>query len=337
MTLEIVSQTSRRASVAGLTAVGTVFLTSACSASAAPAPLPTPTASPGPSLNAPAPEARVRVVATITVLADLAKNVGGDLVEVVTIVPPGADEHSFQTTPLDSVAVSQAEVIISNGFGLDGFLQPVLESSMSSSAVHVVAAEGLEAQPLEEPEPPGEVHKDEHEHAAGDPHFCQDPILAIHYVERIRNGLVQADPANGAFYTANAQAYIQQLRELDREIAQALEQVPPERRRLVTFHDAFSHFTRRYDWEASAFTSSDASEVTPGAIVSVMHRIREDGIPAVFAEPQFSSAVLEGTARDAGIRMGTIRSLPDNEAPTYIDMMRSNVTSLVEYLADEGR
>jgi ABC-type Zn uptake system ZnuABC Zn-binding protein ZnuA len=68
-----------------------------------------------------------------------------------------------------------------------------------------------------------------------------------------------------------------------------------------------------------------------------MHRIREDGIPAVFAEPQFSSAVLEGTARDAGIRMGTIRSLPDNEAPTYIDMTRSNVTSLVEYLADEGR
>jgi ABC-type Zn uptake system ZnuABC Zn-binding protein ZnuA len=277
-------------------------------------------------------------VATITVLADLARNVGGDLVEVVTTVPPGADEHSFQTTPLDSIAISEAEVIVSNGFGLDGFLQPLLDSSMSANAVHVVAAEGLEeeAQHFDEPGPPGGAHEDEHEagheHAAGNPHFWQDPILTIHYVERIRNGLVQADPANRQVYTANAQAYIQQLRALDQEIAQLLEQVPLERRHLVTFHDAFGYFTRRYGWEMSAFASSDASEVTPGAIVSVMQRVRKDGIPAVFAEPQFNSDVLEQAARDAGIRIGIIRALPDNGAPTYIDMMRFNVRSLVEYL-----
>jgi ABC-type Zn uptake system ZnuABC Zn-binding protein ZnuA len=275
-------------------------------------------------------------VATITVLADLARNVGGDLVEVTTIVPPGADEHSFQTTPLDSVAISQAEVIVSNGFGLDGFIQPLLTSARSASAIHVVAAAGLEAEPLEEPEVSGDASanepEDEHRRVAGDPHFWQDPILTIHYVERIRHGLILADPDHRAVYTANTQAYIQQLRELDQEIAQLLEQVPPERRRLVTFHDAYGHFTQRYGWESSAFVPTDASEATPGAIVSVMRQVREAGIPAVFAEPQFNSAVLERAARDAGVAVGTIRALPDNETPTYMDMMRSNARNLVEHL-----
>jgi ABC-type Zn uptake system ZnuABC Zn-binding protein ZnuA len=156
-------------------------------------------------------------------------------VEVTTIVSPGADEHSFQTTPMDSIAISEAEVIISNASGLDGFLQPLVESSMSASVIHMVAAEGLEeeAQHFNEP--------DSTEHTAGDPHFWQDPILTIHYVESIRDALVQADPANGALYAANAQAYIQQLQALDREIAQMLDQVPTERRHLVTFHNAFGH------------------------------------------------------------------------------------------------
>jgi manganese/iron transport system substrate-binding protein len=329
-------QTSRWSSIAGLIVIAIVFFTSAC-ATIAPVPLPTPTAPHGSSRNAPASEAPVMVVATITILADLTRSVGGDLVQVTTIVPPGADEHSFQTTPLDSVAISQAKVIVSNGFGLDGFLQPLLESSMPASAVHVVAAEGLEAQHFNEAESLADAPEDEHERAAGNPHFWQDPILTIHYVERIRNGLTQADPANSEVYAANAQAYIQQLRELDQEIARLLEQVPPERRHLVTFHDAFGYFAARYGWKASAFAPSDASEVTPGAIVSVMRQIRNEGIPAVFAEPQFSSGVLEGAAQDAGIRVGTIRSLPDDEAPTYIDMMRSNAKTLMEHLADEGR
>jgi ABC-type Zn uptake system ZnuABC Zn-binding protein ZnuA len=113
-----------------------------------------------------------------------------------------------------------------------------------------------------------DAHRDEngHDHSAGDPHFWQDPILAIHYVERIRNGLVEADPDNAQVYTANAEAYIQELRELDREIAQTLEAVPPEHRHLVTFHDAFGYFRRRYGWQVSAFVPSDASDITPGAV-----------------------------------------------------------------------
>ena len=275
--------------------------------------------------DSPAPLSRVKVVATTTVLADLTNNVGGDLIEVHTLVPPGADIHSFQTTPSDSVAISRARVIVSNGSGLDDFLGPVLQSAGSATAVGVVAAEGLDAEPLLEEVEPASVDD-------GDPHFWQDPVYAIYYVERIRDGLVRADPDNESVYRANAESYIQELRELEVEIALVLSEVRPEHRHLVTFHNAFGHFARRYGWRVSAFVSGDGSEVTPGRVVAVLEQIRAEGLPAMFTGPQFTPAVMEQAARDTGVALGTIRSLVDEDVPTYLDMMRSNANSLVEYL-----
>lgn len=372
----------------------------------------------------PATTSKISVVTTTTVLADLARNVGGDLIQVSSVVPPGADVHSFQTTPSDGIAIDKAEVIISNGFGLDSFLDPVLANNKRPNAVRVVAAEGLTAPPLEggpipgagegnghpETEPVEEVealihqaetgvispeaaleqigrilrrhlavpaseanvveektledgllslvqeaeegktpvqaalaemeamileHENEensHQHSGGDPHFWLDPVLAIHYVERIRDGLVQADPENAPTYSVNADEYIRELRDLDLEIAQALRQVPPEHRRLVSFHDAFGHFARRYGWEVSFFEPSDASSVTPGAVETIIRQIQSEGIPAIFAEPQFSPGVLEQAAKDTGVKVGILRSLCDTSAPTYVQLMRSNTESLVENL-----
>ena len=200
-----------------------------------------------------------------------------------------------QTTPEDSIAVSRAGVIISNGFGLDDFLDPVIQSAKKADVVQVVAAEGLEADPIE-----GEPGRSQ-----GDPHLWQNPVYAIHYVERIRDGLVRADLGNASVYRDNADAYIQQLRELDQEISRTLSDVPPERRHLVTFHDAFGHFAVRYGWRVSALVPGDASEVTPGTIVAVMERIGGEGISAVFAEPQFSPKVMEQVARDTGVGIGS--------------------------------
>jgi ABC-type Zn uptake system ZnuABC Zn-binding protein ZnuA len=313
----------------------------ACGA-AAPAASPTPTVASAP----PTPEPKLKVLTTTTILADLVSNVGGDQVAVQFIVPPGADIHTFQTQPSHSLAISEADVIVSNGFGLDNFLEPVLTGAKQAEAVHVVAAEGLPAEPIAEMEFPAENHKqehqeemseqhqgEEHEHGAGDPHFWQNPLFTIHYVERIRNSLIQADPANAAVYNRNAAEYIQQLRELDREIAQTLNQVPPERRHLVTFHDAFGHFARRYGWRITAFVPSGAGEVTPEKVVSVMKVMKAEGIPAVFAEPQFRQDVLEQAARDTGTQVGTIYSdTLDDKVPTYIEMMRFNAKSLAEQL-----
>ena len=288
---------------------------------------------------------KVRVVATTAILADLVQNVGGDRIEVHTIVPPGADIHSFRTTPGDSVAVSQAALVVSNGFGLDDFLEPVLASATRDLAVRVVATEGLQAGPAIQPGLPLEGSDQEaaiqggnqEGHGAalakGDPHLWQNPLYAVHYVQRIREGLIRADPTGADYYRGKAETYIQQLRDLDREIAQILGQVPPQRRHLVTFHDAFGYFAERYGWEVSAFVAGDASEVTPGAVVTIMKRIKEGGIAAVFAEPQFGAGVLGQAAADAGVDVGVIYSDALNAVvPTYVDMMRFNAESLVEHV-----
>ena len=334
--------------LASLLAGVAVILAVACSA-AAPGSSPTPAAPSVLPTASPTQEPKLKVVTTTAILADLVSNVGSDQVEVRFVVPPGADIHTFQLNPSHSLAISKADLIVSNGFGLDDFLEPVLAGAKQVEAAHVVAAEGLPAEPIAEMELPAENHKQEqhqeevpeqhqgeeqgHEHEVGDPHFWQNPLFTIHYVEGIRNSLIQADPANAEVYNKNATEYVQQLRELDREIAQTLNQVPPERRHLVTFHDAFGHFSRRYGWRVSAFVPSGAGEVTPEKVVKVMKVMKAEGIPAVFAEPQFRQDVLEQAARDTGVRVGTIYSdTLDDKVPTYIKMMRFNAKSLAKQL-----
>jgi ABC-type Zn uptake system ZnuABC Zn-binding protein ZnuA len=212
---------------------------------------------------------------------------------------------------------------------LSAALRHILDEGQLTAAAAISELEAALGEHGEE----GEHSDAGHGHLEGDPHFWQDPTLTINYVERIRDGLVRVDPANRAVYTANAAAYILELQDLDREIAQTLNQVPPERRHLVTFHDAFGYFARRYGWEVSAFVPSDASRVTPVSVVEVMRSIESGGIPAVFAEPQFRADVLEQAARDTGVRVGTIYSDSlDETVPTYIEMMRFNANSLAEHL-----
>ena len=258
------------------------------------------------------------MVTTFAILADLVKNVGGERVQVQSIVQSGADIHSFQSTPGDSIAISNARVIVSNGMGLDAFLEGMFHNARGPDAVHVVATEGL----------PATLADDD------DPHFWQDPLHTVHYVESIRDGLIQADPGGAPVYRANAEAYTRELRDLDREIAQTLSGVPPERRHLVTFHDAFGHFAERYGWEVSALVMGDADDVTPGAVVEVIARIKGDSISAVFAEPQFGSDMIREAAASAGVQhIGFIYSdVLDAQVPTYIDMMRFNARSLLKHL-----
>lgn len=259
-------------------------------------------------------EGKLLVVTTTALLADLVENVGREWVEARSLVPPGADVHSFQTTPEDSIAINRAQVIVTNGFGLDAFLEPVLESARGKNSVRVVAAEGLM---------PGE----------DDPHLWQNPEFAIRYVERIRDGLVAADPEHETQFGVNAQTYINQLRELDLELAQILGQVKPELRHLITYHDAFGHLAERYGWQASAFVASDADEVSPAAVVEILDRLNQQGIPVIFVGPQFSSDVIHRAAEDSGIAIETLYSgISENGATSYIEMMRLNARALAENL-----
>ena len=270
------------------------------------------------------PVQKLQAVTTTAILADFVRNVGGEMVEVRSIVPSGADVHSFQPTPKDSISISRARIIVSNGLGIDDYLQPVLESARGPEVVHVAAGEGLA------PMVKGQTRLDPIDLIDGTPHPWQNPLHAVHYVERIRDGLIKADPAMAQVYRSNADAYILKLRDLDQEIGQTLSAVPPDRRHLVSYHDAFGYFAQRYGWKVSAFVPGDASDVTPSAVVAVLKLIEEEGIPVVFAEPQFNSDLINLAAADSGIRIAVIYSgVLDADVPTYIDMMRFNAKSLL--------
>ena len=260
---------------------------------------------------------KINVVATNSLLADLVRQVGGNLVEVTALVPPGVDVHAFQLKPSNNLAIGRADLLVSNGGGLDDFLNPVLQNSAQAKAKWIVVADGLEPSALLD---------------NGDPHFWLDPGLAIDYVKQIRNGLVEVDPEHASDYTANAGRYAGQISALDQEIEDLLGRVASERRHLVTYHDAFGHLARRYSWEATALVPDDGRDVAPRILAKLLIRISRDGLPSVFVEPQFQQRLLARTAREAGIRVGVIYSLPGPGAPTYLDMMRYNAESMAREL-----
>ena len=166
----------------------------------------------------------------------------------------------------------------------------------------------------------------------GDPHFWLDPRFAVHYVNQIANGLAAADPVNAPEYLDNAADYISQLEALDGYISAKIAEIPSSRRVLVTFHDAYGYFGSRYGFEVQAFVGSHGGDVAPDDIVAVLDLVQDRNLPAVFSEPQFSADALAQVARDAGISVGIIRSTPDVDYPTYVEMMRANADALAGHL-----
>ena len=284
------------------------------------------------SSSQPTEKSPIGVVTTTVLLADLVKNIGDNLVEVTALVPPGADVHSFQSTPDDNIAVSKASLLISNGGGLDKFLEQVIKGSAADDAVHIFAAESLMDSDFRE----DEAHEDEaHEDGSheGDPHFWQNPIFAIQYAETIRDGLIKVDPDNSNTYHINFESYKDKLTELDFEIASTINTIDESRRHLITFHNAFGHFATRYGWRVTSLVGHDASQVSPGSVIEILEKVRAQGVPAVFVEPQFSGGLLQQAAEDSGIEVGPIYSdVQDGEVSNYIDMMLFNAKSLARLL-----
>ena len=296
----------------------------------------------------------INVVVGNAVLADLVAQVGGDRVSIHNLIPPGSDAHSWQSSPQDSVRIAEANVIVSNGADFSEVVEQLIESAASPDSVQVIASDGLEPQELVELPFPGEEdhHEDEKEeseedhgdgdeddhgdeedgHGGGDPHFWLNPRLAVHYVNQIANGLVAADPDNASVYLDNAAAYVAELEALDASIVDTLAGIPAEHRVIVTFHDAFGYFATRYDMEVMAFVGGHGGDVSPDDIVRVLDLVEHEGLPAVFAEPQFSADALEQVARDAGVAVGLMRALPDDAYPDYLGMMRANADSLASLL-----
>jgi zinc/manganese transport system substrate-binding protein len=266
---------------------------------------------------------RIKVVATFTILADFARNVGGDRVEVTTLVGPNADAHVYTPSPADAKMVAAARLMIVNGLGLEGWLSRLLKSS-GGNATMLVATKGIA---------PLKGHDDHH--GAADPHAWQSVTNAKIYVGNIRDALVSVDPAGAADYRANAEVYLAKLDALDREVRAAVAQIPAARRKVISTHDAFGYFAAAYGvaFVAPQGVSTD-SEPSARNIAAIVKQIRQEKIPAVFLEnisdPRLVRRIAAETKASIG---GTLYSdsLTDEkgDAPTYIDMVRHNIKTLI--------
>ena len=274
----------------------------------------------------------VSVVTSNTVLADVVANVGGDTVQVRALAPAGTDPHTFQPTPESIRLLSQARVVFFNGAGLEEWWDKTIRSVKKPDVPVIELSKGLATIKM-----PGHSHGG-HSHTEGqDPHVWLDPILVKAYVDKIRDGLRQVDPTNAGAYTERAQAYKAKLDELDAWIRTEVGKIPAARRKIVTFHNAFQYFANRYGLAVKGFiVASPGKEPSAKALAELVRRIKQEQIPAVFAEADFNSKMLEVLARDAGVKIvtnlydGSLSSGPP--ADTYLNMMRHNVTQMVNAL-----
>ncbi len=276
----------------------------------------------------------VRVVTTMSILADIIRQVGGARVQVENIIPLGSGPEDYQATPGDSQKIADAQIVFFNGHALEEWLEPLFENAASADQPRIELSAGLEA--IEDPEHAGEAEGDEHGHEEGNPHFWLDPTSVVSYTATIRDELSKLDPAGAATYSANAAAYIKQLQQLDADLQAQASQIPAERRKLVTNHDAFPYFARRYGFEVlGVILENPEAELSAGELSALVDTVKASEVPAVFSESQFNQKTAELLADEAGIKTIAVLytdTLGSGEAGTYLEMMRYNMDTIVEAL-----
>ena len=269
-----------------------------------------------------------RVLAIESFLADISRNVAGDRLTVDTLIPVGADPHAYQLTPEDAAKVTDADVLVINGANLETFLAPILQN-VSSKQLVISASAGLT--------PRSDTAG---QHAEGDPHFWLDPNNVITYVENIRAGFSKADPAGAAIYATNAQKYTLELQSLDSWITSQVQNVAPAHRLLVTNHETFGYFAGRYGFTVvGAIVPSISSGAAPSAqeLAALIDQIRSTGAPAIFLETGSNPQLADQIASETGVKVVAnlythSLSAANGPAATYIDMMKYDVTAIVDAL-----
>lgn len=270
-------------------------------------------------------EGKVRVAVSIVPLADFCRNVGGDLVEVEVIVPPGASPHTFEPTAGQMKFLSDASVFVYNGLDLETWLTDTVKKVGNKELVEVAAADNI---------PGPELIEAGGDHGIYDPHVWLDPNLAIYQVEAIRDGLVKADPDNEESYRENARRYIEELKALDEYIKGKTSTFT--RKNFVSFHPAFTYFARRYGLEqVGVIEKLPGKEPSAGEIANIIDVIREQGVQVIFTEPQFNPQAAETIAAESGAEV-VLKSLDplggaeNPDASTYVKLIKRNTGVMAE-------
>jgi zinc/manganese transport system substrate-binding protein len=267
---------------------------------------------------------RVNVVASFSILGDFVKNVGGDRVDVTTLVGPDGDVHVYTPAPADAKKIADAKLLIVNGLGLEGWLPRLLQSSGSKAPI-ITATKGIA---------PLKVGSD------ADPHAWQSVPDARVYIANISDALIAADPAGAEAFRSNAQTYLTKLDALDGEVRVAVAKIPPNRRKVISTHDAFGYFAAAYGIEFIApLGVSTESEASARDIAGIITQIKTEKIPAVFLENISDDRLIRRISAETSARVGgTLYSDSltgeKGDAPTYIELVRHNIKALTSALAD---
>ena len=283
------------------------------------------------------PGAKLYVVATTSILADVIGRVGGDEVDLVSLIPIGVDPHAFEPTPRDAQALAAADVVFINGFGLESFLEGLIRQAGGSASV-VSASLGIAPLPFEEEEDQAE-EEGEHDEYGADPHTWLDPNNVIQWTENIEAALSALDPNRAEAYRANGAAYRAELATLDREIRDDVSRIPPENRTLVTDHDELAYFADEYGFTVVGTVipgASSLAEPSAAQLADLLDRVKAQRVPALFVSSVVNPSLMEVFAADAGIRVATLYAhsltAPDGPAPSYLELMRYNAETIAAAL-----
>lgn len=271
---------------------------------------------------------KLKAVASFSILGDFVSRVGGDLVEVTTIVKPGGDAHVYEPKPDDAKAMAAASIVFVNGLGFEGWMDRLVEASGYKGQV-AVTTKGIATAPM----------LDDHGQDGRDPHAWQDAKKASVYIGNIAQALCAADAEDCAAYQTNATAFQKELAALDEEIRASIGRVPGDRRTVITSHDAFGYFARAYGVKFLAPEGiSTESEASAQDVAKLITQIKANRASALFVENVSDPRLMQQIARETGLKIGgelysDALSPNDGPAATYIDMMRHNAKALAGAMA----
>jgi ABC-type Zn uptake system ZnuABC Zn-binding protein ZnuA len=265
----------------------------------------------------------LKVVTTTTVFADIVQNVGGSRVSATSIIPAGVGPEDYEPKPDDAKKLADAKLIVSNGVGLDDFLNDLLASGTGGETPHLVLGDGIPAMTVD-----GEEN----------PHFWLDPTLVKqNYLPAIATKLSELDPEGKPTFDANVASYGARLDALDTELKAKIETIPPANRKLVTFHDAFPYFAKHFGLElVGVILDNVGQEPSAADLAALVETVKAAGVRAVFSEAQFNPKLSETLAQEAGITTVVTTLYNDALGPapadTYVGMMSWNVDQIVSAL-----
>ncbi|ASY79317.1 metal ABC transporter substrate-binding protein [Pectobacterium polaris] len=267
---------------------------------------------------------KLKVITTFTIIQDIAQNIAGDAATVESITKPGAEIHDYQPTPRDIVKTQSAQLVLWNGMNLERWFTRFFENVKNVPAV--VVTEGITPLPIREGAYNGNPN----------PHAWMSPSNALIYIENIRKGLVQADPANAETYNRNAKSYAEKIKALDAPLRERLSRIPEQQRWLVTSEGAFSYLAKDYQFNEVYLWPINADEQgSPQQVRRVIDTVREKAIPVVFSESTISDKPAKQVSKETGAKYGGVLyvdslSTEKGPVPTYIDLLQVTVETIAK-------